>query len=124
MTQNILERIGGAEVMFRLVNSMYDRVLADSELSPFFEHVELERLRKMQFEFMAAALDGPVNYSGAELQAVHAGKGITQHHFSKFVGHMADTMEAEGISADVINDMLGRLATFSDRIVGKANVDG
>lgn len=124
MAPNLFERIGGASVVYELVNAMYDRVLADDELSPFFEHVQLERLRKMQYAFMAAALDGPANYSGAELQAVHAGRGITDHHFSKFVGHLADAMEARGIEHDVIDDMLGHLALYRDRIVGRANVDG
>lgn len=124
MSDKLFERIGGADVVYRLVNAMYEGVLGDPELKPFFEHVQLERLRKMQYEFMAAALDGPVNYSGAELQAVHAGRGITAHHFAKFVGHLVTAMEAEGIAPEIIDDMLARLAMQRDRIVGNANVDG
>ncbi len=124
MTEKLFDRVGGAEVVYKLVNAMYEGVLADPELKPFFEHVQLERLRKMQFEFMAAAFDGPVSYSGAELQAVHAGRGITAHHFAKFVGHLATAMEAEGIESTIVDEMLGRLAMHRDRIVGSANVDG
>ncbi len=124
MTQKLFDRVGGADVVYQLVHKMYEGVLADPELSPFFEHVELERLQRMQFEFIASALDGPISYSGAELQAVHAGRGITAQHFSKFVGHLATAMETQAISADLVDEMLGRIALFRDRIVGSANVDG
>jgi hemoglobin len=124
MTSSLFERVGGAEVVYRLVAAMYDGVLADPELQPFFQNVQLERLRKMQFEFIASALDGPVGYSGAELQAVHAGRGITAHHFARFVGHLASAMEREQIDPAVIDQMLGRMAMLRDRIVGAANVDG
>jgi hemoglobin len=124
MTSSLFERVGGAEVVYRLVAAMYDGVLADPELQPFFQNVHLERLRKMQFEFIASALDGPVGYSGAELQAVHAGRGITAHHFARFVGHLASAMEREQIDPEIIDQMLGRMAMLRDRIVGAANVDG
>jgi hemoglobin len=122
--ENLFERLGGAEVIFAIVGRMYDLVLADEELSPFFANVELERLRKMQYEFIASALGGPVSYSGAELQAVHSGRNITPRHFSRFVGHLATAMEEKGAGPQEIDEMLGQMAMFRDRIVGSANVDG
>lgn len=124
MTVNLFERVGGADVVYRLVTAMYDGVLADPELQPFFENVQLDRLQKMQFEFIASALDGPVRYSGAELQAVHSGRGITPHHFARFVGHLTTAMEREQLDPLIIDEMLGRIAMVRDRIVGSANVDG
>jgi len=124
MNEKLFDRVGGADVLFRLVGAMYEGVLADPELKPFFEHVQMDRLQRMQYEFIAAALEGPVNYTGAELQAAHAGRGITAHHFAKFVGHLVTAMEAEGIATEIIDNMLGRLAMQRDRIVGNANVDG
>lgn len=124
MAVTLFERLGGAESVFRIVNRMYDLVLADEELSPFFENVETERLRKMQFEFIASALGGPVAYSGGELQAVHQGKGITAQHFAKFVGHLATAMEEHQASPQDVDEMLGQIAIYKDRIVGDANVDG
>ena len=116
--------MGGADKVFAIVSRMYDLVLADPELSPFFADVQLDRLRKMQYEFIASALGGPVSYSGAELQAVHAGRGITPAHFSKFVGHLANAMEEQGAGQAEIDEMLGLIAMYRDRIVGGANVDG
>ena len=122
--QQLLERIGGVEVVAELVREMYRRVLADPDLAPFFEKVDIERLQRMQFEFIASALGGPVSYSGAELQAIHQGRGITPTHFSQFVGHLAGAMEERGVAKEDVDKMLAQMATYRDRVIGAANVDG
>lgn len=120
----LFERIGGAEAVAEIVRDMYRRVLADPELAHFFTKVDIERLQRMQFEFIASALGGPIQYSGAELHAIHKGRGIQAQHFSQFVGHLASAMEDRGISQQDIDQMLGRMAMFRDRITGATNVDG
>lgn len=116
--------MGGAEQLASVVRQMYDRVLEDPELAPFFEHVEMSRLHRMQYEFLASALDGPIEYTGAELTAIHRGRGITDHHFSRFCNHFAAAAEAHGISDRDIDEALARLAMFKDKVTGDANVDG
>ncbi len=122
--EKIFEQLGGVEGMSQLVEEFYQRVLQDSQLAPFFANVDMQRLRTMQYEFLCSAFGGPIHYSGSELQAIHAGRGITKQHFAQFVGHLARVMEERGISPQTIDAMLGRLATFRDKIVGGANVDG
>lgn len=124
MSDTLFDALGGAETVAKIVDTMYDRVLADPSLGPFFENVETQRLRKMQYEFIASALGGPVTYSGGELQGIHAKHAITAQHFTQFVGHLADAMKQHGGSPEQIDDMLGRIAMYRDRIVGSANVDG
>lgn len=120
----LLERLGGQEGIGQLVQDMYQRVFDDPELAPFFENVDAQRLKRMQTEFITSALGGPINYSGAELQAIHAGRGITEKHFARFVGHLADAMEARQIDQHDLDSVLGQLALYQNQIVGKANVDG
>ncbi|TWU55160.1 group I truncated hemoglobin [Rubripirellula reticaptiva] len=120
----LFQRMGGATGVAEIVETMYSHVLADQELAPFFEGVSMERLRSMQYHFLASALDGPANYTGAELNAIHHGRGITAVHFAKFCGHFATAMESHGVSKRDVDDALGRLATFRDKVTGDANVDG
>ena len=123
-SDSLYERMGGQEKLAKIVFQMYQRVLRDPELAPFFEGVSMERLKKMNTEFLASALDGPINYTGAELIAAHGGRGITRAHFSAFVGHLADAMRENGISERDIDDVLGRLAMYAGKITGDSNVDG
>lgn len=123
-SDRLFERLGGAEGVQVIINDMYDRVLADETLAPFFAKVPMERLRRMQYQFIASAFDGPVEYTGAELNAIHRGRGITARHFAKFCGHFADAAEAHGASKEEVDQCLGRLATYKDKVTGEANVDG
>lgn len=122
--QSLFDRLGGAAGVATVVEDMYRRILADPELAPFFAHTDMQRLRHMQYHFLASALDGPVHYSGAELNAIHQGRGITGHHFAKFCGHFADAVEAHGATKQDVDQALGRLATYHGKITGEANVDG
>lgn len=121
---SLFAALGGAKGVKAAVDEMYQRVLADEELAPFFAAADMDRIRRMQVEFVSSMTDGPVRYSGAELAAVHKGRGITASHFAKFCGHMADTLEDRGVDAKLIDQLLGRLAMYSDKITGTANIDG
>lgn len=123
-TEVLFERLGGASSMAEIVQQMYYRVLNDPELSPFFEKVSMDRLQKMQYHFLASAFDGPADYSGSDLTKIHAGRGIKGKHFAQFCGHFADVLDERGIAKRDVDDALGRLALFKDKITGDTNVDG
>jgi hemoglobin len=123
-SRTLYERLGGEEEIVKIVFAMYKRVMADPELAPFFENVPIERLGRMNAEFISSALDGPITYSGADLVAAHRGRGIELHHFSKFVGHLAATLEHRQVDPHDIDAVLGRIATYAGKITGDANVDG
>jgi hemoglobin len=122
--ENLFDRFGGATGLAAVVKEMYRRVLEDPELAPFFKNVSMDRLHRMQYQFMASALDGPVEYAGAELTAIHRGRGITAHHFAKFCGHFAVALEAHGATPHEVDQALGRLATYKDKVTGEMNIDG
>lgn len=120
----LFEQLGGAESLAAIVTDMYERIFQDPSLAPFFANTHADRLRKMQYHFLAAALDGPVEYSGAELGEVHHGRGITGQHFASFCGHFADAMEAAKIEPVIIDQCLGRLAMYRGKVIGEVGVDG
>lgn len=120
----LFEQLGGVGGVEQIVRLMYDRVLADPELSPYFENADLERLRRMQFQFIAAALGGPMVYEGQELRLAHGKVGVTNQAFAAFCGHLADAMEEHGIGPNDVNAVMARLSMYKDPIVGQSNVDG
>jgi hemoglobin len=122
--EELFARLGGASRLSEIVGEMYERVLDDPELSGFFKGVSTDRLHKMQFQFLASAFGGPVQYTGAELTQIHKPHAITGKHFAKFCGHFADAMDAKGIAPRDVDDALGRLAIFKDKVTGESNVDG
>src|SRR5579859_977157 len=70
----LFDRIGGVPGVMRMIDRFYESVLADPALRPFFEDVEMYKLRRMQYEFFSAALGGPTAYSGRTVQHAYHGR--------------------------------------------------
>ena len=122
--QTLFERVGGEQAIAEIIHEFYDRVLTDPELKPFFKNTAVDKLRRMQREFIGAALDGPITYTGRPLSHVHHGKGITKHHFALYVGHFIDTLQDHGIDDQDVQDIIGRISTYAEEITGDAQSVG
>ena len=120
--QTLYQRIGGAAAVDELVDDFYVRVLADAELRPFFLDASVDQLKRMQTEFFAAALDGPVITSDINLARIHQGMGITRKHLTRFVNHLiAAVDERSHIKYRDAMGIIYRIATYSDQIIDDAN---
>lgn len=120
----LFDRIGGEQAIGALVHDFHQRVLSDPLLTPFFVDVEPDRLHRMQREFFAAALGGPIRYSGRPLNVVHAGLGIRTRHLARFLEHLTATLADRALSDHDRYDVYSRIHTYADDITGSTTVDG
>ncbi|MBL8815120.1 MAG: group 1 truncated hemoglobin [Planctomyces sp.] len=121
---SLFDRIGGDSVIPQLVERLYLRVLQDSQLEPFFRESSLPRVLAMQREFIAAALDRPVKYSGQDLARIHDGRGIRREHLARFLAHLTEALTTfPEIDARYTAEIVSRIATYSDQIVGDSGGD-
>ena len=119
----LYERIGGEATVTRLMDSFYERVLADPELAPFFAGVSLQKVRSMQTLFFCAALDGPFEYSGRPLATVHYGRGIRPPHLARFVGYLLATLRDLHLDENDVLEIVSRIDTYADEITGDTGID-
>lgn len=119
----LYDQIGGKQTVERLIKEFYNRVLGDEELAPFFEQTSMDRLRHMQQEFFAAALDGPATMSELDLAYAHSGRGIRTHHFNRFVQHLLATLESIGVNEDQQMEIIRRISTYVNDITGEVGTD-
>jgi hemoglobin len=117
-TPSLYEQLGGDSGIETLVIAFYVRVMADPELAPFFRHTSVEKLHLMQREFFAMALGGPIHYSGKPISTVHHGRGITPHHFSRFVEHLVETLEELGVDDADAEKVIDRINAFANEVTG------
>lgn len=115
---SLYDRLGGEPTIDAIVNALYDRVLADAELMHFFEQTSMEKQRRIQHEFLCAALGGPMSYTGQPLAHVHHGRGITTQHFARFVQHCLNTLQELDISEEDTDEVISRLNAFANEITG------
>lgn len=120
----LFDRIGGEDGLEALTRRFYGRVLSDPELAPFFATTAMDKQQRMQTEFLSAVLDGPIQYSGISLREAHASRGIGSRHFHAFLAHLVAAMEATGVEDRDVRDVIERIETYHDEVVGGATTAG
>lgn len=109
MTKTLFERIGGNAAVKATVVKMYDKILDDAELAPFFENIDVEKLRLSQSAFVTYAFGGPNHYTGKNLRQAHAGavsQGLEDRHFDRVALHLKSAMQELNVPADLIDEAL------------------
>ncbi|MEZ6130551.1 MAG: group 1 truncated hemoglobin [Planctomycetaceae bacterium] len=120
-SRTLFERVGGEAGVSEMITQFYARVLSDLELRPFFENTSVDRLKRMQQDFFAAALDGPMQTGGTDLAKIHHGRGITRRHFTRFVNHLIAVLDRrDAITRHDAMDIVFRIATYSDQVIGES----
>jgi hemoglobin len=113
----LYDRIGGAPAVEQMVERFYTRVLGDDSLRPYFDRVAMDKLRRMQSEFFAAALDGPIRYSGRPVIHAHQGHGITREAFQAFVEHLFETLRDYNLDDEERYAVIARINTYADDVI-------
>lgn len=122
---SLYEQIGGQATIDELIDQLYERILTDEMLAPFFVDIPMDKLRGMQKEFFAVALGGPLEYSGEKLFNAHRGRGIKREHLSRYTEHLLETLKHVGIEEGQANLIVSRIAMNSPEILGESGgVDG
>lgn len=109
MAKSLFERIGGDAAVKATVLKMYAKILDDDMLAPFFEDIDVEKLRLSQSAFVTYAFGGPNHYTGKRLRDAHAGavnQGMNDVHFDRVATHLKSAMEELSVPADLIAEAL------------------
>ena len=124
MTESLFTRIGGKPAVEAAVGKMYDKILADPLLKPFFEGLDMARQRRSQVAFMVMAFGGPHHYTGADLTKAHARlvkeKGMADNHFDAVAGHLKAALTELSVPPAMIDEVLALVGTTRDAVFGRA----
>jgi len=115
------ERIGGAPALRLAVDRFYAALLNDPDLRPYFEHVELGRLKAHQAALLAKVLGGPNGYAGRDLADGHRGLGISDDDYAKVGAHLVGVLTGLDVPADIVAAVEDVLAGVRDQIVERAD---
>jgi hemoglobin len=111
------DAIGGGPAVSAVVNDFYERVLGDPQLAPYFEGVDMPRLKRHQVLLVTQVLGGPNNYDGRQLDEAHKGLGIDHDDFTAVAGHLTASMRDAGVPEDVIRRAIAVVASTEPDIV-------
>jgi hemoglobin len=114
---SIYSRLGGGDAVNLAVEQLYDRLVADDELAPYFAGTDVDRHARHVRPFIAVALGGPEIYRGRDMSAAHAGLGITDAHFDRTVQHVAAVLHGLGVGDELIGEVGATLEPLRSIIV-------
>ena len=83
-SSTLYERVGGKSAMAAVVNFLYDRIINDPLLLPFFDGIDVRRQMSKQVAFLTTVFGGPTRYSGDDLRQAHSylvARGLSDQHF-------------------------------------------
>ncbi len=117
---DLWERVGGREVIHRVVVDFYARVEADPELRPLFPK-DLAEGRLKQEEFLEQWLGGEGRYSAKyghpRLRMRHFPFVIDQRAAGRWLRHMAEALRAGGVGEQEIAEILAGLGPLARHMV-------
>ncbi|MEV5891744.1 group I truncated hemoglobin [Nonomuraea fuscirosea] len=105
----------GATTIRDVVDRFYVVVLDDAELKPYFDGVDMGRLKRHMVMLLCSVLGGPEVYEGHDLGDAHRGMGITGDHYER-VGQILVTVLREDFGAD--DGLVEHVATVLGQVRG------
>jgi hemoglobin len=117
--KSLFDKLGSTKSIEAVVDEFYKRVLADTELKPFFAKTNMTWLRMRQVQFFTQALGGPALYKGKGMKEAHAKMTIGQHHFDLVAMHLVDTLKSLSVAQAEIDAVVSAVAPLAKDIVSK-----
>ncbi|HEX8803349.1 MAG TPA: group 1 truncated hemoglobin [Acidimicrobiales bacterium] len=111
------DRIGGAPTVREAVDRFYALVLDDPDLAPYFDGVDVGRVKRHQVLLLSQVLGGPPDYDGRALSDAHRGLGITTEHYAKVAAHLVGVLDDMGAPEEVVTAVRTTVAGVQPEIV-------
>ena len=123
MQNSLFDKYGGFSNISRIVMALYDRLLDDDDVGPFFGEVDLPELIDHQTKFISALMGGPASFSDGHIQRAHAHMIVSDAHFDQLKSLVRETLEEFEIEPEDIEAVLGEFEVRRPLLVGTGHVD-
>lgn len=113
----LFEQIGGEQGNEKLVDAFINQIGNDPQTLVFFENSSVGHFRAGFLAHLCDVLDGPCEYRGDNMVAIHRGMNIREADFNRVVELMIAAMDDVQIPTPVQNQILARLAPMRGEII-------
>lgn len=107
MDRSLFDKYGGFSVVSKMVLDLYDRLLDDDDVGPFFDEVEMRRIVDHQTKFVSSLMGGPASYTDDQIRKMHGHLTIGDAHFQKLKSILAETLGDHGVSEEDVDQIIG-----------------
>jgi hemoglobin len=123
MQQTLFNKYGGFAKISKVVLELYDRLLDDDDVGPFFDDVDMARVVDHQTKFVSALLGGPASFTDDQIRRVHADIEISDRHFETLKSILNGTLTDFGLEPDDVLTVLDAVEERRRLVVSGSDVD-
>lgn len=105
--QSMFDKYGGFSVVSKIVLDLYERLLDDDDLGPFFDDVEFSRIVDHQTKFISSVMGGPASYTDGQIQKLHSHLPISDIHFDKLAVMLNQVLQDHGVADGDAQEIVG-----------------
>ncbi len=107
---SLYKQFGEKEGLTRIVDDMYDKVLANPRTAPYFEDAPVKRIKPMLVDQFCEALGGSCTYTGRSMKRAPEGHAIDRAAFDVLVEDLQLAMDKNSVLFHAQNKLLAKLA--------------
>ena len=112
MDQTLFEKYGGFSVISKIVLDLYDRLMDDEVVGPFFDDIDFAKQVDHQTKFVSSLMGGPASYTDDQIEKLHNHLTIAEHHFDQLTKILGQVLRDHGVSNEDAETVIGE---FSNR---------
>lgn len=96
-----LERLGGKEKLYDIIQDFIRRVYADPIIGFFFLQIDQKRLIQREYEFATNHLGGHITYTGRSIAQSHQKHPINKGHFHRRIWLLDMVLQEHDVPDDI-----------------------
>lgn len=119
-TPSLYDRLGGYDAVAAVANNLLPRLMDDEQLSRFWQNRGadgIDREKQLLIDFLAHSAGGPMYYTGRDMTITHRGMQISESDWTRFLGHLNDTLKHFDLPAAETDDVLAFIESTKSEIV-------
>lgn len=103
---SFFKQLGGTAVLQPAVDDFVERLCGDPMIGFHFKGVDSNRLKLLEFQFMARALGADIAYEGRPMRQAHASRTIFGGQFARRQTLLKNTLLDHGIDLTIVGELL------------------
>ncbi|MEM6480377.1 MAG: group 1 truncated hemoglobin [Pseudomonadota bacterium] len=107
MSKSLFDKYGGFSTVSKIVLTLYDRLLDDDDVGPFFDDVDLPSIIDHQTKFVSSLMGGPASFTDEHIQKAHQHLTICPHHFDRLQMLIMEVMTEFDVASEDIDAIVG-----------------
>ncbi|ASM52862.1 hemoglobin [Pseudoalteromonas nigrifaciens] len=100
-----------------LVDSFIYQIGNDRQVFHYFEHSNITHFRQGFISHLCALTNGPCEYKGDSMVAIHTGMNINEKDFNHVVDLLINAMDEQSIPHPVQNKIISKMALLRSNII-------